>query len=140
MPSFRHAFAAALALVALATVGGCHRHRAPENPPPAPPPVAVAPPPRPCDVIGAWHIDNPMPGGPQEVDIAPSTDGQPGAYMVRTRSGTNLGVATISGGNQMRVDTQYTNPIYKCEVQADCDTMVCAFTGGTAPATFHRIR
>jgi hypothetical protein len=129
-----------VSFAALTALTGCHRHRAADAPPP-PPSVAYTPPPppRPCDVIGSWHVDNPMPGGPQEVDIAPSPDGQAGAYMVKARNGANLGVATINTGNQLRVDTQVTNPIYKCEVQPDCDTMVCAFNGGAAPASFKRI-
>lgn len=130
------------ALSMLAATAGCRRHARPVD---APPPAPVAetpppPPPRACDVIGAWHVENPMPGGPQEVEIAPSPDGQPGAYMVKGRNGTNLGPVTVNTGNQVRVDTQYTNPIYKCDVQADCDTMVCAFQGGAAPATFRRLR
>ncbi len=148
MPSFRPAIVVAqfapVALVAFTALAGCHRHRVAQAPPPPPPPPPAAPmpppPPRPCDVTGAWHIDNPMPGGPQEVDIAPPPDGQPGAYMVKVRGGASLGVVTVNTGNQVRVDTQYTNAIYNCAVQADCDTMVCAFTGGTLPATFRRLR
>jgi hypothetical protein len=131
------------ALISVSALAGCHRHaRAVDAPPPPPPDTTYAPPPppRPCDVIGAWHVDNPVPGGPQEVEIAPSPDGQAGAYMVKSRSGQSLGPITVNGANQVRVDTQYTNAIYKCEVQADCDTMICAFNGGQAPATFRRLR
>lgn len=127
-----------LTLAAVALFG-CHRHRKAESAPPAeqmPPPPP--PPPPPCDVIGSWQAQPPLPLGPQQIDIAP-TD-RAGVYDVRAKNGTSLGVATIQTTTGAAVDTQVTNPIYRCTVGSDCNTMTCAFTGGTAPATFKRLQ
>lgn len=122
-------------VLVLASAGGCRRERAAQAPPPAPAPPP--PPPPPCDVIGKWQATPPLPLGPHQIDIAPTE--RPGVYLVRAFNGTNLGVATVKNTTGAPVDTHVTDPIYRCAVGPDCNTMTCAFTGGVAPATFKRL-
>ncbi|MGZ3419109.1 MAG: hypothetical protein ACXWUG_12145 [Polyangiales bacterium] len=134
----RRIVSAVFPLVLLVSVVGCHRHRPAEAAPPpveAPPP----PPPAPCDVIGTWQAQNPLPMGlgPQMIDIAAGD--RPGVYNVRAHNGANVGVATVQSSTGTAVDTAVTNPFYKCTV-GDCNTLTCAFTGGTAPAIFKRVQ
>jgi hypothetical protein len=122
----------AVSLALCASIGGCHRRAA------QPPPVAAMPPPPPppCDVVGSWLTDQPLPFGPQQIDIAPGD--RAGVYLVRARNGATVGSATVANAGAAPVDTQLTNPVYRCAVGNDCNAMTCAFTGGVAPATFHR--
>ena len=60
-------------------------------------------------------------------------------FNVRARNGANLGVATLGTMTGGAVDTQLTDPLYRCTVGPGCNAMTCAFTGGAAPATFTRI-
>jgi len=124
-------FAVSLALCA--GVAGCRKRSA------APPPVAAQPPPPPpppCDVIGSWLSASPLPFQPQRIDIAPGQ--APGVYLVRAANGTTLGQATMQNAGAAPIDTKLTDPVYRCAVVSDCNSMTCSFTGGVAPATFKR--
>ena len=123
----------ALSLLSLAAPA-CRRNR-PADPPP---PVATQPPPPPppCDVVGTWQALQPF--TPQEIDVAATA--QAGVFNVRARNGANVGVATVNNAGAVPVDTKVTDPIYRCTVGADCNTMTCAFTGGVAPMGFKRIK
>lgn len=122
----------AFSLLSLAAPA-CRRHRAAEPPPPQPMPPP--PPPPPCDVVGSWKATQAF--TPQEIDIAATE--KVGVFNVRVRNGAGIGVATVQTAGGIPVDTSVTNPIYRCNVGTDCNTMTCAFTGGAAPMTFTRI-
>lgn len=110
-----------------------------EKPAEPPPPVAATPPPPPppCDVVGSWQAQPALPLGPQQIDVV-ATD-KPGVFLVRAKNGADMGVASIKTSSNVPVDTAITNPVYKCSVGADCNTMTCGFMGGAAPATFKRL-
>lgn len=116
-------------------VVACQHEKPVEAPPPAaqPPP----PPPPPCDVVGSWQAQPALPLGPQQIEI--TAGNKPGVFNVRAKNGANMGVATVNTGTSVPVDTAITDPVYKCSVGADCNTMTCAFMGGAAPATFKRL-
>lgn len=125
--------ALSFAFVVLSAVA-CRREKAAEAPPPAP---APAPPPPPCDVIGSWQALAPVPFGPQQIDILPGD--RPGVFNVRAHNGASIGVGTVANTTGTAVDTKITDPIYKCSVGPDCNTMTCAFTGGLGPSQFKRM-
>lgn len=122
-------------LFAFLSVAACRREKQAEAPPPAPAPPP--PPPPPCDVIGSWQAAAPVPFGPQQIDILPGT--APGVFNVRAHNGASLGVGTVANTTGGVVDTKITDPIYKCSVGPDCNTLTCAFTGGLGPSQFKRM-
>lgn len=122
-------------LFAFLSVAACRREKQAEAPPPAPAPPP--PPPPPCDVIGSWQAVAPVPFGPQQIDILPGTG--PGVFNVRAHNGASLGVGTVANTTGGVVDTKITDPIYKCSVGPDCNTLTCAFTGGLGPSQFKRM-